>query len=484
MRKKAGLIVLSMLVSANVLSACTKTKADDTKTERTLRIATSMYGGENDYLRQQYTDSFELLNPNIKIEFVQTMENYQYKQLAPGEKMPDPYEKLKEAMQGDNPPDLVLVDYAHLPDMINNNLLAQLDPMIKKDKFDTTGLVSGVIDGLKKAGEGKLYALAPNFYSSALIYNKKMFTDAGVDFPKDDMTWDQMFDLARRVSKGEGDSRKYGFSFSSYQGGDIFYSMQNYWSPLQLTMFDDKAEKMTVDSPQWENVWKTMIQLQTEKTLPPAPDMNNQKAMMRSSSGDNPFAYDDFLSGRVAMTIMNFSQLSQITNANKNAANYKGFTPIEWDVVTIPSHPEYKGVVTGFSMNGIMAINAKAGNSGDAWKLIKFTNSEDWAKIKSHSSNILVSHKKYIKPKEGDYNIAAFYNIIPVPPTDMNTLYRIKPNLFQVQNLGRTEFMNALQGTKGVKEALKSWQTQGDSLLQQIKDNPNSDVNMGTMMKN
>ena len=69
------------------------------------------------------------------------------------------------------------------------------------------------MDGMKNAGGGKLYALAPTFSSSALIYNKKMFQDAGVDFPKDGMTWDETFDLSKRLAKGEGESRINGFSF-------------------------------------------------------------------------------------------------------------------------------------------------------------------------------------------------------------------------------------------------------------------------------
>jgi multiple sugar transport system substrate-binding protein len=470
---------LTLAMVAPLAVACTKGEKADDKQERVLKIATSMmYGGDDEYFRQQFTEIFEFANPNIKIEMIPTMdEKYRYGNVQPGEKMPDPTEKLKEVMQGDNPPDVVMVGYEQLPDIIESNLLTQLDPRITKDKFDTAGIVPAVMDGMKNAGGGKLYALAPTFSSSALIYNKKMFQDAGVDFPKDGMTWDETFDLSKRLVKGEGESRINGFSFTTQsQGGDLFYGMQMYTAPLQLKMFDDAGEKMTVDTDQWEKVWAKMAQMQKENVFPEM--MDPQKQMNRQYDQNNPFAYDDFMSGRLAMAIINYGQIQQLTNANKNAANFKGYTPIEWDVVTIPSHPEAKGVGGSIYMNGIMGINAKAQNPDDAWKFIKFINGEDWAKLKSHSSYNLVARSKYLKPKDGlEFHMEAFYNVTPAPMDNNTKIYRTNPNIYQVQEIGRTQFMSVLQGKTTAREALKQWQTQGDAMLKQMKENPNAPMN-------
>ncbi|MDD9270076.1 ABC transporter substrate-binding protein [Paenibacillus sp. GCM10023248] len=466
----ASSLTLAMVVPLAV--ACTKSENTDDKQERVLKIATTMGFGDDEYFRQQFTEIFEFANPNVKIEVIPTMDDkYRYGAMKAGEKMPDPMEKLKEVMQGDNPPDVVMVGFEQLPDIIESNMLTQLDPMITKDKFDTTGIVPAVIDGLKNAGGGKLYALAPTFSSSALIYNKKLFMDAGVDFPKDGMTWDEVFDLSKRITKGEGDSRINGFSFSTQAQGDLFYGMQMYTAPLQLKMYDDAGEKMTVDTDQWEKVWTRMAQLQKDNVFPELIDP--QKGMNRKFDQENPFAYDDFMSSRLAMGIINYGQIQQITSANKNAASYKGYTPIDWDVVTIPSHPEAKGVGGSIYMNGIMGINAKAQNPEDAWKFIKFINGDDWAKLKSHSSYNLVARSKYLKPKDGaEFHMEAFYNVTPVPPENNFKLYRDMPNIYQVQEIGRQQFNNVLQGKTTAREALKQWQTQGDAMLKQMKENP------------
>ncbi|WP_269432422.1 ABC transporter substrate-binding protein [Gordoniibacillus kamchatkensis] len=144
-------VVLALTVP--LATACTKATKKETEGPHTLRIATTMYGGgdDNEYFRQQFTEIFEFANPNIKIEFVPTMDDrFRYGGgPKPGEKIPDPFEKMKEAMQGDNPPDLVMVDYGQLPDLIGSSLLAPLDPLIQKDKLDTSGIVPAVLEGIK-----------------------------------------------------------------------------------------------------------------------------------------------------------------------------------------------------------------------------------------------------------------------------------------------------------------------------------------------
>lgn len=482
MAKKWIIVSLTTALAVTTLTGCLKSNKDDNKTDRVLRIGSSLgYGDDGEYLRREFTELFEYANPKTKIEYLATNDTqFMYKAPAPGEKQKDPMETLKESMQGENPPDVVIVTFDQLPELMEQNLLAPLDPMITKDKYDTAGLVPLVYDGIKGLStDGKLYALAPTFSSSALIYNKKMFADAGVEPPTDNMTWDQVFDLGRRLARGEGADRKYGFSFSSQSQGDIYGMMSMYTNPLQLNMFDDKAEKMNVDNDQWEQVWKSLVKLQNDKIMPGPPDFNNPN--FREQQGEyNPFAYDDFMSGRVAMTIMNYGELSRITNANKNAQNIKGYTPIDWNVVTMPSHPEAPGVVANVGINGLMAINAKAANSTDAWKLIKFVNGDEWAKLRANSSYQMVARKSFIKPKAGmDFHIEAFYNVKPSPVrNEIQKFYRDKPNIWAVQDLGRNEFQAAVQGTKTVREALKSWQTNGDSMLQQIKDNPNGQINM------
>ncbi len=71
----------------------------------------------------------------------------------------------------------------------------------------------------------------------------------------------------------------------------------------------------------------------------------------------------------------------------------------------------------------------------------------------------------------------AFYNVTPAPMDNNMKIYRNNPNIYQVQEIGRTQFMNVLQGKTTAREALKQWQTQGDAMLKQMKENPNTPMN-------
>lgn len=490
MKKSWIAAALSLTMVLPTVAACTKGDADDKDTERVLRIAaTTDNGEEGEYFRQQFTEIFEYAHPNIKLEFVEVVDSSSMRYggyISPEqqkEQQPNPVVKLKEVMQADNPPDIVMFNLNEMQDLLTDNLLQPLDPMITKDKFDTTDIAPIVLDGLKSVSpDGKLYALSPTFSSAALVYNKKIFDEAGAPYPEDNMTWDQVFDLARRVTNKDSAKRVYGFSFNSQGYMDYMNMMSIYASPMGMSIFDKDVEKLTVDSDNWEKVWNTLIQLEKDKVIPSQNDYQDEVFQQsKQPSAEKPYAHDDFLSNRLAMSVMNYYDLSRIDNANKNAAK-NNFTPVEYNAVTLPSHPDNPGVVGSVSLNGIMGINSKSGNPKDAWSFLKFINGEDYARAKAKNNYQLLSRKSYIKAKEGsDLNINAFINVKPALETmnDMYSLYRKYPNIYAVYSVAQMEYMQALQGTKSIRDALKAWQTRGDSMLQQMRDNPNGPLDMG-----
>jgi len=483
--KKLLMVTLSLSLFAPVLAACSKGEGEEAGQEKVLRIGTIYsYGGDDSYLRQQYTDIYEYTHPNVKIEFVSAIDNsnYRYEEPKPDQKQPDPFEETKKLLSGPNAPDVMIMDTNVYKKLVRENMLKQLDPMIQQDKFDTSDIVPTVMDGIKELGDNNIYGLAPTFTSSALFYNKKFFTQNNIEPPKDGMSWEDVFTLARRLKSGDGANKKFGLQLNRWSG-DPFYDMTGtYLSALQLRMFDDKGDKMTVDTPAWEKAWSTFAKLVSEKVIPTQKDLQDDS----SKGGYNPLASDSFLSGKTAMTIADYSYVNDILDANKNASKIKNFEKVDWDVVTLPTHPEAPGIGGNIYLNNLMGINAKAQNDKDAWDFIKFLNSEEWAKLKSRSSYEIVSRKKYIQPKDGlNYNIAAFYTLKPVTPNNQEMdLYNKYPNIYQVQEKGREIFQTVLDGKKSSAEGLKEWQKEGDKLLVEMKKNPGKPIGGGGEVMN
>ncbi|WP_019636197.1 ABC transporter substrate-binding protein [Paenibacillus fonticola] len=482
--KKIVTFTLVASLAVGLMAGCSSpNKGTDSKEQKVLRIG-MMYGSNDDsWFRQQYTDIYEF-NNNVRIEIVPAVDSseYKYRDYDAGPYVaPDYYEGMKKLMTSNNPVDIVIADTTTLKRLAEENLLKPLDPMIQEDKFDTSDIVPSVIESLKEInGDNQLYGLSPSFSSSALYYNKDMFAAAGIDPPTDGMTWDEVFEKARLLSKGEGKDLIYGFSFNRYRYSDPYWDMNNTYIPtLQLKMYDDKAELMTVNSPQWQRIWEAVSKLAMDNIIPNSLNMNMDDAY--SSQSYNPINEDLFLSGRVAMLIGESYYVNEIVEANNNADRIKDFKPVSWDIVTVPVHAEKPDIGGNIWIGNTFSINSTAPNAEAAWDFIKFVNGEEFAKLRSRSNSYeMVSRKSYITPKAGQtYNIEAFYQLKPTPPASPaeEKLMRDMPGLFGITNAGRPLFQEVLENKKSITEALKEWEEKGNKMLMELKKNPKTQFN-------
>lgn len=486
------MVVLSAAMLASLLAACTKQDADDPNNRHTLRIG--MLSGSSDseyYYRQQYTDMFEMTHPNIDIEFVNAVDysNMQYATQEEQKEMNkiDPVEKMKELMTGDNPVDVLILDTGTMGKLAEENLLQPLEPLIKEDKIDLEAFVPSVLESIREAGGGQLYGLSPTFSSSALFYNKTLFDQKGVTPPADDMTWDQIFDLASRMSSGTGKDATFGLSLNDWGAGLNYYNVQSIYAPLKLRMYDDKGEKMTVNTDMWKQAWTRPVQLYQKHVIPRQEDIQVEPPK-DGTYRYNPYQDRPFFTNRVAMTVGGYNMISDLNTYNQNVDKMQGYSKIDWGIVTYPQLAEQPGVGAGMYISQLSSINAKAQNPDDAWEFIKFVNSKESAKFKSRSNYELSALKDFIKPQDGaSYNVEAFYKLKPIPAdaSDSDTLlYRERPNIGLISQLADQSFQKALSGDMTIEEALADLQTKGDELLQKIKENPTGQIDMSAYMDN
>ncbi|TVX93183.1 ABC transporter substrate-binding protein [Paenibacillus agilis] len=472
--RKMLMFTLTLTLIVPLLAACTKQEeVVPPGQERVLRIGYQSGWANDPSMRQQYIDTFEMANPNVRIELVPAInyEDQRYEPHDPKKKAPDVKEAWKKLLEGANAVDVVITDSNSFRQLAADGKLAKLDERMVQDKFDTSDIVPVVNDAIKELGSGSVYGLSPTFNSSVLLYNKKLFQDAGVEFPKDGMTWSEVLTLAERVSKGEGADRKYGLSFNSYSGTSYSDVKNAYISPLQLQVFDSKAEKMLVNSDKWLQVWESIAKLYKNKIVPGQEAWN----MENMPQNEGPFVHDLFISGRLAMTITDLSYMnSELIRAMQNAGRIKNFKPFEWDVVTMPFHDEAPNVSGLVRLNDIFAINAKAPNAEDAWDFVRYVNGDNWAKVRSRGSSYdMVTRKSHIKPASGsNYNVAAFFGGKFIIPADqkLSELYNNKQDLYRVDYLGDEMFNEVITGKKSAKNALAEWETKGSEMLQKIKN--------------
>ena len=313
-----------------------------------------------------------------------------------------------ETLTGPNAPDVIYVDQHNFPMLIEEGLVQPLDTFIQESKYNIEGIAPAVVEGIRDMGNGTLYALAPTFQAQALFYNKSFFDKMGVSYPTDNMSWDEIFNLARELSHEENGEKKYGFSAG---WGDLYNTMMGmYAQQLGLQQFNEDFTQLTVNTPQWEKAWTSFIDLQKQDVI--APPFDYQKA--EQSGQWKPYQEDDFISGRSAMQIRQFGDvrhIAEVMNRDMKFGDGYELEKFEWDIVTFPVHPENPEVGGPVYMNQMMAINATAQNPKTAWEYIAFLNDDRVAKTRANISWEMVSRIEYIKPPAGiEVNMEALRN--------------------------------------------------------------------------
>ncbi|MFE5320668.1 ABC transporter substrate-binding protein [Paenibacillus sp. NPDC056579] len=153
-------------------------------------------------------EKFEQLHPNIKIKPEYTsFDGY--------------WEKLSTQVAGGNVPDLMQMSILYIKEYSDRGVLDDLAPYVGKElKIDDLNA-----DVVKNQGtvKGKLTGLPVSDNASALIYNKEMYQQAGVEPPKLDMTWKEYFDKAREVKSKLGEKVYGAFDMSSSMEAYMYY---------------------------------------------------------------------------------------------------------------------------------------------------------------------------------------------------------------------------------------------------------------------
>jgi multiple sugar transport system substrate-binding protein len=412
-----------------------------------------MYYDEK-YFFQQYGNLFYSKFPNVDIEVVSTQSMY-----GQGK---DP-EKEFDKMLEEKKPDVLMLDINRYEKMAADGKLLELDAVIHKDKFDIENILPSITDVLKSKGNGRLYGLSPSFYSNVLMYNKDLFDQNGIEYPKDQMSWEEVLQLAKRFpTTGDEDKRIYGFFQNNYGNQTSLYQFATMIAGTEgLSPINPENLKVTIDSDSWKKVFETSL------------DILNSKAMNSPKANDNTQqnSYEDylkrdlFISGRAAMTINGYNIIDQLEQAKNQI---KDFKPLNWDIVTVPVDPKNPDKTTTFGVSELFAVNAQSTQQRAAWEFVKYLNSDEFARIQSRSSQQLLSRTKYAKEKDG-HSLEAFYKL--KADTDFYKGYeKVPQNFFQVFNqLVDEEMKPVLEGKKSLDEVLPIIQTKGQEALDKAK---------------
>lgn len=445
-----------VLLSAILLSGCTLGGGKQTEEwgeEETATIKV-MYYDEQSFF-QTYGNLFYAKYPNINLEVVSTQEIYK-----PDTDYREEFRKFIEEKQ----PDILMLSADEYEKYAAEGYLTDLDSLIKQSNFDLDGILPGVIDYLKSRGDGKLYGMSPTFNGQALFYNKDLFQQVGVPLPRDQMSWQEVFDLAGRFSGTNEDGQKiYGLSLGNYTTPD--YAIRMVGETMRQTYVNPDSMAVTVNTDSWRQIFQMVLDAYQSGAL----HQEEMESGPRSFyTMEDYFKEQVFIGGRAAMSVDYFYALGNLQRA-KDVLQDK--IP-DWGIVTVPVDPSNPDSSSFFSLNQIFAINAKTSNPRAAWEFIKYLSGDEYARVISRSlgNNGLPVRTEYIKDPE-DRNIQAFYKLKP-EETSLYSNYDKLPAAFlsSLNQMIREELELVMKNEKSVDEALNDIQEKGQAELNQAKE--------------
>lgn len=322
MKRKAAVVSCLLAFSAMAaLAGCGK-EADDGKTK--IRFATWDVAEDMD-AQQAIVDKFNAAHEDIVV----TLEAYGS----------DFDTKISAGMgSGDTPDVMYMWNY---PAYYEG--LEPLDSYIEAEGADYK---SNFYDTLwdYNTMDGSIYGIPVGFTTHALYYNKDVFDEAGVDYPTNDWTWDDLIEASKAINEATG---KYGFA---YQMKPDPYDFEMYlWS--NGTAYCD-AEG---------NVEGNLNSAESIEVFQMFQDMEKEGYGLSSESTPT----DSFRSGQVAMFIYGSWSISTF---NEDGINY--------GVVNIPSFAGKGDSVSILSSSGV-SMSKDSENKEAAWEFIKFWTNEE-----------------------------------------------------------------------------------------------------------
>ncbi|GGN96386.1 hypothetical protein GCM10010969_13380 [Saccharibacillus kuerlensis] len=431
--------------------------------EDTLRIGILTGEAGDRYYRESYTDIYEYTHPDLHIEIVPAIDTTRYRYLDPDSEhyqSKAPLEELKKLIEGDNPVDVLILDPETLRSAIDSGWTEELAPYMKRTGESTDEFAPAVVEGLKELGGGELHGLVSDYTSSALYYNVDWFEEKGVKPPEDDMSWEEVFALARAASgEDEQGEHVYGLSFTHTLAEDPLWAIRPYTDPLGLSIFDLKKKEMTVNTPEWLEVWTKLADMTREKALPLAlrPESTTESY--------DPFGGDLFLGGKTAMVFADSSYAADLQTASRNAERIEGFEPFKWRTVTLPVHPGREGIGAGVKLGDTFSIASSSSHKEEAWEFIRFATSDRIQAMGLHDAYRMPSRLSAIarEAEKNGYRSEAFTQLRPAEPIAEREDQAVQknPQLWQIGETGRTLFQRVLQGELPAKQGLEQWENDG-----------------------
>jgi len=378
---------------------------------------------------------FEESHPNVKIHYYSGIAKEDYSEWC-----------ARKLLEGKMPDVFMVLDsdfdkFTSLGVMKDLDVLMAGDHAFHREDFFSTALNTGRRDG-------RQYALPYETVPTLMFVNKSLLAKENIQMPKEDWTWEDMYEICRKVTK---DTDKDGlldqFGTYNYSWRDAFYTSGG-------KLYDERQDQLSFTDSRVLDAIKYIKRLN---------DLNQGQSVTQ----------EDFNEGGVAFMPLTFAEYRTYKTY---PYRIKKYTRFQWDCITFPAGREGENISKVDAL--LMGINSKTKHERLAWEFLKqltyteemqmdvFLYSQGVPALKSVASSKEGANIIQEDMDEGEQVISStlLCNVIE------NGI--IEPRLLQYQqvmNLADGEVSKILQENKNVDSSMKIFQRTISKYLQQQK---------------
>ncbi len=252
--------------------------------------------------------------------------------------------KILTRIAGGAAPDLIATEVDYFVTFASKKVLEDLTPYIESDVgFSKADFFPTILN--RFTVDGRILAIPRDVAPFACVfYNKDLFSQAGLPYPTDDWTWDDLLRLARALTKKDASGRVvqygfYGWAWQNFVYGNGGALVDNINHPTRTLIEDPKSVQGLQFYSDLVNLYNVM----------PAP-----VALANMGMGVDLM----FASGRLAMFLSGIWETPGLRNYNFN-----------WDVAMFPKSSS--GMRAFGSGGSGYAILKSSKHKKEAWEVIK-----------------------------------------------------------------------------------------------------------------
>lgn len=197
-----GLLVVLLLLLAGCQTVAVPVPVESSGSTNDTGITILRAGtgdsGEGLTPHQTIIEQYEIANPEVLVQ-LEAIAGRDY------------YTRILTQIAADRSPDVMNIGDDAVPSFVERGAFLPLDECLADIGFDTSVYLPGLLDpGIV---DGQLYFLPKDYSTLAVYYNKTIFDEAGVAYPEDGWTWDDLLSTAQALTQdtdGDGETDVWG----------------------------------------------------------------------------------------------------------------------------------------------------------------------------------------------------------------------------------------------------------------------------------